>query len=395
MTGFIRKNILISMIKKEFRQYLRDKRMRLVLFGSPIIMLIVFGYAVNTDIKEIKMAVLDEDKTSESRKVIEKFRASGYFTVSAYLKSENELQPLMDNSNIEFFLRLENGFSKKIKKNRIPSIQLIGDGSDSNRSAIILSYSNEILSSYIADATNVKVKKLIYARSSDNQTEEPDSPLYKFNHPVLLKERIYYNPTLLSRNFFLPGMIGLIISIITIIITSMSIVRERETGTIDQIIVSPIKPAEYILGKTIPTAIIGFIDICVVTSVAILWFNVPFNGNIFFLLLGGILYILSTLAVGLYISTISKTQQQAMLSTFLFLMPAMLLSDFIFPIYAMPQPVQIITYFNPMRYFMHIVRGVFLKGAGISILWPEFLMLFLIGSVLIYLSAKRFSRRLE
>ncbi|HPO44555.1 MAG TPA: ABC transporter permease, partial [Spirochaetota bacterium] len=207
--------------------------------------------------------------------------------------------------------------------------------------------------------------------------------------------RALFNPDLASRNFLLPGVLGLLIALITIMLTSMSVVKERESGTMEQIIVSPLRPMEFVAGKTLPFAIIGFADICVVTLIAIAWFRVPFNGSFALLLMSGVLFILSTLAVGLYISTVSRTQQQAMLSTFLFFVPAILFSGFVFPIYAMPIPVQAVTFLNPLRYFITIIRGIFLKGVGAGVLWPEMLALFALGGALLFFSVRRFSGRME
>ena len=210
-----------------------------------------------------------------------------------------------------------------------------------------------------------------------------------------IRERALFNPELLSRNFFLPGVLILMITIVTIMLTSMSIVKEKESGTIEQIIVSPLRPVEYIIGKIMPFSVIAFFDICTISLVAIFWFKVPFNGSFIFLLIAGMLYIISALAVGLFISTVSKTQQEAMLSTFLYFLPAMLFSGFIFPVYAMPKSIQLITYVNPIRYAIEIIRGIFLKGIGIRMLWPQIIVLMSIGTILLMSSIKRVARRME
>jgi ABC-2 type transport system permease protein len=217
----------------------------------------------------------------------------------------------------------------------------------------------------------------------------------KFRQNLEMKQRVFFNPDLSSRNFFLPVVLGLVVSLITIVLTSMSIVKERETGTIDQLIVSPIRPFELIAGKTVPFIIVSFFDVIIVTLITIFWFNVPFKGDFFFLFFACLLYIISTVSIGLYISTISKSQQEALLSTFLYFIPSLLFSGFIFPIYAMPQEIQLITYINPMAYFVRIIRGVFLRGTSFIELWKEMLMLLFIGGILFYLSTGRFRRRLE
>ena len=384
--GLVRKNILKSMVVKEFKQIFRDRRMLGPLFAAPILMLILFGYAVSTDVKEIRMAVLDEERSSASRAFVRKFTASGYFFLSAYLDSERQMGPLLDRGEADICLHIKRDFSRRAKAGKDAEIQLIVDGTDSSRAAVIMSYVNQVTSEFSLDYFRERIRVLALTRGGG---------WMRMKETIGLQERSLFNPDLESRNFFLPGVIGLLISLITIMLTSMSVVKEREVGTMEQIIVSPIRPLEFVAGKTIPFAVIGFVDICVVTLVAIVWFRVPFNGSFVFLLLSGIFYILSTLAVGLYISTVSRTQQQAMLSFFLFFMPAILFSGFIFPIYAMPAAIRAITYLNPLRYFITIIRGVFLKGTGITVLWPEVLSLLVIGATLLTLSIRRFSRRME
>src|SRR3990172_8231342 len=395
MKGLIRRKVIISMVKKELVQALRDPRIRFVLFGTPLLMILMFGYAVNTDVKDIRMAVMDEDKTAMSRKVIDKFTGSGYFYLVSYLHSPNELGPLMDKGEAEVFLHIENGLSKKVKSGRVSELQVIVDGTDSNEAAVISAYVNGILQDFFLEHYSTRIRAAVLLRSAAASASGASTAGFTISSGVRVLERTFFNPDLLSRNFFLPGMIGFIVSLITIMLTSMSIVKERETGTMEQIIVSPVRPMEFIMGKTVPFAIVGFIDMFIVTMVSIFWFNVPFKGNILFLFLSGLLYILSTLSVGIFISTISRTQQQAMLSFFLFFIPAMLFSGFVFPIYAMPETIQVITYLNPLMYFIVIIRGVFLKGVGIAILWKELVLLLIIGIFLLYLSSRRLSRRME
>lgn len=396
MKLFLRPKVLASMIRKEFAQVLRDIRMRGVVFGPPIIMIIIFGYAISMDVNSVNFAVLDEDKTSMSRGLIEKFTGSGYFILYSDFSSVNELQPLMDRGQVEAFMHIRRGLSKKLKTGKVSEIQVIIDGTDSNRGAIITAYVNEIMQNYFIDKYLNRVKTRVIFRSSSLQgSTAGDAAGMVLSGGVRVIDRAYFNPTLLSRNYFLPGVIGFIVSLITVMLTSMSIVRERESGTMEQIIVSPIKPMEFILGKTIPFAIIGFIDMAIVTVITIFWFGVSFKGNILFLFVAAFFYIICSLAVGIFISTISRTQQQAMMSFFLYFIPAILFSGFAFPIYAMPDIIQLITYLNPLMYFIIIIRGVFLKGVGIAILWKELLVLFVIGVVLLNLSARRLSKRLE
>lgn len=396
MKLFLRPKVLASMIRKEFAQVLRDIRMRGVVFGPPIIMIIIFGYAISMDVNSVNFAVLDEDKTSMSRGLIEKFTGSGYFILHSNFSSEKELRPLMDRGQVEVFMHIKQGLSKNLKTGKASEIQVIIDGTDSNRGAIITAYVNEIMQNYFIDKYLDRIKTRIIFRSSGFPgAAAGDAPGGVLSGGVRVIDRAYFNPTLLSRNYFLPGVIGFIVSLITVMLTSMSIVRERESGTMEQIIVSPIKPMEFIMGKTIPFAIIGFIDMAIVTVITIFWFGVSFKGNILFLFVAAFFYIICSLAVGIFISTISRTQQQAMMSFFLYFIPAILFSGFAFPIYAMPEIIQLITYLNPLMYFIIIIRGVFLKGVGIAILWKELLVLVVIGVVLLNISARRLSKRLE
>ncbi len=375
-----------GMLKKEFKQLFRDKRMRVVLIVPPIMMLIVFAYAVNTDVNEVRIAVLDEDKTTESRDFTGRFVNSPYFRLYASIDSPSQAVKMLDRGEIDFYMQIKKNFSRNVKKGATAEVQVIIDGSDSSRASIIMSYVNIASMNYIRDRLKDRVKIALLARGSRGiimpGTVEPE-------------QRIFFNQDLKSKNFFLPGIIGLLITLITIMLTSMSIVKEKESGTIEQINVSPLHPLEYIIGKMGPFALVAFGDIFIISILAIFWFGVPFKGSFLFLLACGIIYIMSTLAIGLFISTISKTQQQAMLSSFLFFLPAILFSGFIFPVYSMPESIQMITYIIPLRYFMDIIRGIFLKGVGITVLWDDILLMLIIGISLLFLSVKRYHKRAE
>ncbi|MCX7821809.1 MAG: ABC transporter permease [Brevinematales bacterium] len=379
--------IVIGIIKKEFIQVFRDLRMRFVLFAPPIIMLLVFGYAINTDVKNVRMILFDEDKTFESRQLIEKFTGSGYFFVIKYIEHPKEVDYYFDRGLVDIYLHIEKNFSKKLKNANSTSIQLILDGTDSSRSSMIFAAVNNLLQSKMTEYMKRQIRISIIKNGLRN--------IPSLIKPIEIKERIFYNTNLESRNFYMTGMFGLLISMITIILTAMSVVKERETGTIEELIVSPLKPIELVLGKTIPYMIAGFVDMIIISLLMIFWFKVPFRGSFFLLSISGIIFLMTTTATGLYISTISKTQQQALLSVILFLIPALLLSGFVFPIDAMPEIIKGLTYLNPMKYFIEIIRGIFLKGNGINILWYKILILFFIGGGLFYLSAKRFAEHLE
>ena len=382
----MRVNILKSFIVKEFRQILRDNRMKMMLFGAPVLMLVIFGYAVNTDVVNIRMAVLDSSRSSESRSFLDRFTASGYFVYYTNAESPDMGAAALDRGDVDMFINIPYDFSRNLIKGKQAAVQIIVDGSDSSRSSVILAYISQITNDYSERFLEKSVMLTMRNRGTGTVISTGG---------VVLNERTLFNPELKSRNFFLPGVLGLLVALITIMMTSMSVVKERESGTIEQIIVSPIKPLEFVTGKTLPFAIVGFVDIVVIAFITIVWFRVPFNGSFILMLLCGGFYIICTLGVGLYISTISQTQQQAMLSTFLFFIPSIILSGFIFPIYAMPPVFRIITLVNPMRYFIDITRGIFLKGVGVTVLWESILALGFLSVIFLALSVRRVNRRFE
>lgn len=386
MERFIRLNILKSFLVKEFKQLFRDPRMRIVIFAPPIINILLFGYATITDVKDVRMAVMDEDRTALSRGFVEKFTASGYFLPYKYVESTKDATPLLDGGEVEVFLHMEKGFSRRLKTGKVSCLQIIVDGTDSSRAAVIVAYVNQITSDYSFAYLGNSVRSSVLSKNIQ---------MVRFRDSVNLKERILFNPDLSSRNFFLSGLLGLLIGIVTISMTSMSIVKERESGTMEQIIVSPLRPMELIAGKTIPVTVISLVDVLIIFVVVLFWFKVPFNGNFFFLIFASLIYIFTTNAVGLYISTISRTQQQSILATFLYFLPSILLSGFIFPIYAMPDTIQYVTLINPLRYYVDITRAVFLKGVGIDYLWKEVLAMIILGCLLFGFSARRISRGME
>lgn len=370
------KHILI----KEFIQIFRDPRMKAVIFIMPMIQVMVFGYAVTTDVKSIPTAVYDLDNTPDSRNLIREFTYSRYFDVKKDISTDEDQQALIDKSVVNAVIRINRGFSADLKANKAARFQLIVDGTDSNTASIILTYANQIVERYSTKVLSNRSKVML-----DRINSFPK---------IQVRTRSWFNENLESRNFYVPGVIALIVMLITLLLTSMAIVREKEIGTIEQLIVSPIRPFELILGKLVPFAIIGLIDALLVTLVGVLWFHVPIKGNLLLLLGSTVLYLLTTLGVGLFISTLAGTQQEAMMSTFFFYFPAVLLSGFMFPIVNMPEVIQYITYINPLRYFLIILRGIFLKGSGIHILWPQMLALLIMGVSILTLSSMRFQKRL-
>jgi ABC-2 type transport system permease protein len=371
---------LKNMLIKEFIQVFRDPRMRMVIFVIPCFQMLVISYAVSTDVKHVRTAVYDLDQSQQSRDLLDAFSRSGYFDIVERIDDERRIQYLLDRGDVTVVLRLQHGFAGDLLAGRSAELQVLIDGTDSNTGNIVLGYASNIAKDY---SQNLLVK--LFERRM-GAVELPGQ--------IALKSRAWFNENLESRNFFVPGVLVVVVTLMTLLLTSMAVVREKEIGTMEQIMVTPITPAEFILGKTAPFAIIGFTVVCLVTAIAVFWFGVPMRGNFGTLLFGTGLYILTMLGAGLFISTISGTQQQAMISTFFFFFPAMLLSGFAFPIANMPEIVQWATLINPLRYFLIIVRSIFLKGIGLDILWPNFLALGLMAVTLLTLSVRRFHKTL-
>lgn len=369
-----------NMLLKEFIQILRDPKMKGVIFMMPIIQVLVFGYAVTTDVKNIATAVYDLDNSISSRELVARFVKSGYFNIVEYVTDDDRARELVDRGQAMVVLRLNKGFENDLRGGRMAKVQLITDGTDSNTAGIVLDYSAKIVGKF---SQEVLVTRLSRLKGSMWRPGRVD-----------LQTRAWFNENLESRNFYVPGVIAIIVMLITLMLTSMAVVREKEIGTMEQIMVTPITPVEFILGKTVPFALIGFADVIVITLIGVFWFEVPIRGNLLLLFAATGLYLMTTLGVGLLISTVSTTQQQAMMSTFFFYFPAVLLSGFMFPIANMPEIIQWFTYLNPLRYFLVIIRGIFLKGVGPNILWPQMAALTVMGVITLWMASRRFKKTL-
>jgi len=368
-----------AILIKEFKQVLRDPRMKTVILISPILQIILFGYAANKDIDFIPTAIYDRDNTKESRELLHRFTYSKYFVPKYYIQSEIEEDHMLDKGLVSVVLRIDRGFGRDIKAGKDASIQLALDGSDSNTAMIIAGYAGTIMGTYQYDLLES------YASSLGMQFRIPS---------VDLRDRAWFNENLISRNYYLPGVIASIVTIMSLLLTAMAIVREKEIGTMEQLIVSPLRPLELIFGKLLPFGVIALIQTALITTLGILWFHIPFRGSLPLLVLATCVYLFTTLGTGLFISTISSTQQEAMMSVFLFYMPTFLLSGFAYPIANMPEVIQWFTLINPMRYYLAIIRGIFLKGVGMDILWVNFLVLLVIGIFVITMSTLRFSKKI-
>lgn len=372
---------LRRMLVKEFIQVLRNPRMRAVLFVMPVAQVIIIGYAVSTDVRHVPIAVYDLDRTPATRDLVSRFEGSGCFDVVRQLSSEAEVQQALDSGEAKAVLRLNRGFAGTLAGGGTAQAQFLLDGSDSNTASVALSYAANLSADF-----NRALLAQRFARTAGVRLEA---------EPVGLVSRTWFNANLDSRHYFVPGVLAMLVAVLTIILSSMSIVREREIGTMEQIMVTPIGRLEFILGKTIPFAAIGFVDVALIALITVFWFRVPMLGFPPILFLGTALYLLSTLGVGLFISTVSSTQQQAMMTAFFFMLPAFMLSGFVYPIANMPGVVQALTLLNPLRYYLVIIRGVFLKGLGLQVLWPQMLALALLGGAMLLLAAGRFRKTMS
>ena len=374
------------LLVKEIIQALRDPRLRFLVFVPPLLQLVAFGYAANLDLKNIPIALYDEDNTPVSRELASAFASSGYFKFAEIIQRPDEMTTLIDKGTVKAVLHLGPDLAARVGSGRTALVQVIVAGTNSNTASLVQSYSLQIIERF----NRAKLKKRL----------EDNPPLRKIipagSQGIVQPEiRVWYNTELLSRNFYVPGIIALVIMVSVLNLTAMAVVREKEVGTMEQIMVTPIRPVEFILGKTIPFALIGIFQVALVSSVGVFWFGVPMRGSVALLFSCLLIYLLSFLALGLFISTISRNQQQALVTTFFFTFPIILLSGFIFPIANMPPVIQWVTYVNPLRYFLVIIRDIFLKGSGIDILWPQMLALLFISVSVMLLAVRRVSKTLD
>jgi drug efflux transport system permease protein len=375
-------------LRKEFIQALREPRMRALLFGPPLIQLIIFGFAVNLDVDYARIAWMDRDCTPQSRDLRARFEGSGRFGIVELPDSEAEAQRAIDRGAAEAVVRILPGFASDLARGRTAAVQLLVDGTNSNTASLIAGYANVVLAGFAEDTVS-RVQMMRSLAGGPAAVSKPVPP------GIDVRTRVWFNPDLRSRNYFVPGVVANIIMLVTLMLTALAIVREKEIGTMEQLMVTPVRPLELMLGKTLPFAVIGLAEVALITSAALVVFHVPLRGSVLLLLLSSVLFLMTTLGAGLFLSTVSRTQQQAMLASFFFALPAFMLSGFAFPIRNMPLAVQYLTYLDPLRYFVEIVRGIFLKGVGGSVLWPQLLWLTVYGVAVLALSAARFRKQLD
>ena len=379
---------IFVIIRKELIQALREPRMRVLLFVPPIVQLLVFGFAVNLDVDHARIAWMDMDRTPASRSLRDRFTGSGRFDIVSAPESEEDVQRTLDRGEAQAVVRVPLGFARDTARGRATEVQILIDGTNSNTASLVASYAGEIVAEYSVDLLERQQRVKVLTRS-------PGSPVSMATPQVTARSRVWFNPDLHSRNYFVPGVIANIIMMVTLMLTALSIVREKEIGTMEQLMVTPVRPIELMLGKTLPFALVGLLDVVLITVAALLVFHIPLHGSFLLLLFCAVLFLMTSLGAGLFLSTISQTQQQAMMGSFFFSTPAFMLSGFAFPIRNMPVPVQYLTYLNPIRYFIEIVRGIFLKGAGVDVLWPQMAALTVYGITVLSLSAMRFQKKLD
>jgi ABC-2 type transport system permease protein len=379
---------IFVILRKELIQALREPRMRVLLFVPPIVQLLVFGFAVNLDVDHARIAWMDMDRTPESRSLRDRFTGSGRFDIVSAPENEEDVQRALDRGEAQAVVRVPLGFARDTARGRATEVQILIDGTNSNTASLVASYAGEVVAEYSVDLMERQQRVKVLTRS-------PGSPVSMATPQVTARSRVWFNPDLHSRNYFVPGVIANIIMLVTLMLTALSIVREKEIGTMEQLMVTPVRPIELMLGKTLPFALVGLLDVVLITVAALLVFHIPLRGSFLLLLFCAVLFLMTSLGAGLFLSTISQTQQQAMMGSFFFSTPAFMLSGFAFPIRNMPVPVQYLTYLNPIRYFIEIVRGIFLKGAGVDVLWPQMAALTVYGITVLSLSAMRFQKKLD
>lgn len=374
-------NVLLRMIVKEFFQLARDRKMIPVLLVGPLAQLLALGYAANMDVTSIPLVLVDEDRTAQSRALLERFTGSGYFALAGSLDTADAAEPWLADGRAQVALVVPASYAADLAAARTPRLQVVADGTDSNSAILGLQYATRIVQSVGAELVSRRLERA--SRRVDIARVE-------------LQPRVWYNPDLKSRWFYVPAVLAMVLMLVTMILPSMAVVREKEIGTLEQLIVTPLAPWQLVLGKLFPFVVIGLFDMLLVTGVARLVFGVPLRGSLLLLTFLTLLFLLNTLGLGLLISTMVSTQQQAMMSCiYLVMVPMIYLSGLIFPIENMPVGFQFATYLIPVRYYADVLRGIFLRGSGLSVLWPEAVTLLAMGIAILLLAALRFRKSLD
>ena len=369
---------LFFVIYKEFIHIVRDPRTLAVMFLMPIMQLILLGYAMTTDVDHLPTVVLDQDLTSQSRALIEAYQASSYFDIIRHVSTEEELRRVIDKGAFRAGLIIPSGYGQNLENRQNPQVSFVIDGSDPTVARTAFAASQTIAQAHSLELAAQRIGLSLETLPG-----------------VAVHTRVWYNPEMKSVNFMIPGLLGLILQFMTTLFTAMAIVREREQGTIEQLMVTPITPLELILGKIVPYVAIAFFDLAEVLVIGVLWFGVPIHGSVTLLLAISTLFLLTTLGLGILISTIARTQQEAMYLSFFTLLPSIFLSGFLFPLEAMPRALQLISYVIPLRYMLSVASGIILKGVGLRVLAGEVFAIAVFGIVIFTLAARRFRKHLE
>lgn len=370
------------MIIKELLQLLRDRRMLPMILLAPIAQLIAFGYAANTDVTDIPFVLVDQDRTSASRDLVDRFLGSGYFDLAGWEDGVGAIDPWLVRGRAQIALVIAAGYGDAVAEGGTPRVQVIADGSDSNSALVGLGYASRIIADAGAEISRARLTAAAAGAPATGRIE--------------LVPRVWYNPDLRSRWFYVPAILAMVLLLTTMILPSMAVVREKEIGTLEQIIVTPLQAWQLILGKLLPFAAIGIINLFVITTIAVWYFGVPLRGSLALLVLLSLPFLMTTLGLGLLVSTLVSNQQQAMMTaTFLMMVPMIYLSGLIFPIENMPRAIQYVTYAIPLRYYNVIIRGIFLKGSSLGVLWPGALILCGFGAGALALASFRFHKTLD
>jgi ABC-2 type transport system permease protein len=371
--------VLWRVIVKEFLQIRRDHRMIPVIFVAPVVQILIFGFAMNTDVRDVPTVLVDQDASAASRELVDRFVASGYFEIVATEPRADASDHWLATGRAQLALVIGQGFGEALTAGRRAAAQIVVDGSDAASANVALGYASALISSFGAEA--------VAATRAGRPRRAGEAELVP---------RVLYNPDLRSRWFYVPAVLALILMVMTLLLSAMGVVREKEIGTLEQLIVTPIQSWQLLLGKLTPFAVIGIVQMCLATAITVWGFGVPLRGSFVVLVGLTLLFVLSNLGLGLLVSTLVSNQQQAMMgAAFGAMVPMLYLSGLIFPIENMPRAIQYVTYAIPLRYYADIIRGVFLRGSGLSVLWPEAVTLLAMGTAILTVAALRFRKRLD
>ena len=377
------KSRIWPIMKKEFIEIWRDPRSLAFVLAMPVLMLLLYGYGISSDVKRVPLAVFDRDGRPPAREVVRRFTSTDYFVVAAQVGSLRELRRVIDTGEAKVGLMIPEDFSQNLGAGRPAPVQFVVDGSDSNTASIAIS--NIAAISKSTELSPRDLRPQVYLRP------KPENPA-----PIELRTWVWYNPELKSSNFLIPGLTAVILMMLAAMLTSLTVAREWERGTMEGLIASPLHPIELMVGKILPYVAIGLVDVVIIVLVAVFWFRVPLRGSLTLLMVSSTIFLLGALGIGLFLSAASKTQQVAFqLSVLITMLPSLLLSGFFYPVENMPPVLQAVTFLVPARYFLVVIRGIFLKGVGLAVLWRELMFLSVFAVLILLASSAKFKKRLD